>query len=267
MTNSHKRRARSGIAAAIAMSTVIVPLNGAVAGGDGLVWGGSGHDWSGFYAGLHGGAGIGSGIVDRDPGDERFKGYLFGGHAGYMQQYGHIVFGVEASHSFSDITSTDSRTSFDQGTGNGFTFTTREDDKVRLSHEQLGHLQTRIGLGNGTSLVYLSGGLAWTQATANIQYFDSYSDSRGLYRFNDDHLKSDDWLIGWTIGGGGEYRLSDRLSIGFQVQYYSFDQELDYTRVFKIRNNNMDEVRRSSSYWLPDLSVIVGRAGMTYHMN
>src|SRR5690606_27625001 len=63
------------------------------------------HDWSGFYAGLHGGFGFGSieDIGNVNSPSHPSSGIFGGGQVGYNLQSGNLVLGIEADASLSGV--------------------------------------------------------------------------------------------------------------------------------------------------------------------
>ena len=58
----------------------------------------------------------------------------------------------------------------------------------------------------------------WPLLKRNIQHSTNGDDTRGTLRFGD---------IGFVVGGGAEFALTDRLSLGMQGLYYIFNDKRD----------------------------------------
>ena len=172
-------------------------------------------DWSGFYAGVHAGAGLGLADVE-DPfgasifGDTvRTPGFLGGIQAGYNWQLGATVLGLEADASLADMIGTDTCFAY-----SGFYVSSY--CKARV--DGLGTLAGRLGWalpGDGRTLVYGKGGLAWERervtALPNDIPLTSSTRASGL-------------LWGWVLGGGVERALNRHWSFKTEYDFLSFGQ-------------------------------------------
>jgi outer membrane immunogenic protein len=121
-------------------------------------------DWSGFYLGINGGDGWGK------DGGSRSSGGMAGGTIGYNVQTGPTVYGIEADLDWSGAD----------------------------GQKYLSTVRGRLGYASGQLLPYLTGGLAFDNAS-------------GIGN------------PGWTLGGGVEYRLSQVLSVKAEYLYVAFD--------------------------------------------
>jgi outer membrane immunogenic protein len=152
--------------------------------------------WTGFYVGVNGGYGFGSG------GNATFgnpSGGLVGGTAGYNYQIGQFVTGVEASLDWADLTKT-------QILLNGSSTSQKVDS--------LGNILARFGLAADRALFYVAGGYAGgdVRGTDLTAAGLSYSNSG--------------WQNGWALGGGVEYAFTNNISAKAE---YLFSQLSDKT--------------------------------------
>jgi outer membrane immunogenic protein len=158
--------------------------------------------WSGPYIGGSIGFGVGrseGGLIDDD--DDGFaieynaNGAIYGGHAGYNFQRGHMVFGIEAAGNY------------DRMIGS-------EDSFLRFESELdwSATLVARLGYASGNTLFYAFGGGAWADLT-----FEVASGFLG----GGVGLEATDTVAGWTAGLGIEHALNDRLSV--RVEYSHVD--------------------------------------------
>lgn len=177
------------------------------------------YDWSGIYVGLQGGWGGGDSNVD-DNGltalDTSFDvdGGFLGGVVGAQWQYGSVVLGLEGEMNWSDI---DGDT--DVG-GNNIIGT--EINWFGSANLKLGYAWDRI-------LLYGTGGVAY----ANI---DTSQDFLGI-----DFSESEDH-IGYTLGAGIDYAVTDAVIVGAQYRYYDFGDS-DYIPrnvIFTPRDQDVD---------------------------
>jgi outer membrane immunogenic protein len=162
--------------------------------------------WTGFYAGLHGGAGWGTvesniaiGGISLPLSSHDINGAVFGGQVGYNYQMGWAVLGVEATGSWSDI----------KGSAPCLvviTCTTKTDWMASVAG-RFGGL-----VGNNT-LVFVKGGAAWAH--------DKYdANVLGLV-----DVAASDTRFGWLIGLGGEYRFDPRWSGVIEYDYMDFGKD------------------------------------------
>src|SRR5581483_7720078 len=143
--------------------------------------------WSGFYVGAH--AGYGWGNLDTSDavfippaiGNLKPGGWFGGVQAGYNNQFApHWLLGGEIDFSWGDL--------HDSGTTTGAVL------PIRSKLDYFGTARTRLGYVVDRSMLYVTGGAAWThdklsEGVAGAGWFDS------AYR------------VGWTIGGGYEFAI------------------------------------------------------------
>lgn len=171
--------------------------------------------WSGFYAGVHGGAGLDLANVE-DPfgasifGDTvRTTGLLGGAQAGYNWQFGAAILGLEADASVADMPGTNTCFAY-----SGFYVSSY--CKARI--DALGTVTGRLGWalpGDGRTLLYGKGGLAWAHDSVTAHPNDipltSSTRSSGL-------------IWGWVLGGGVERALNRRWSLKTEYDFLQFGQ-------------------------------------------
>ena len=80
--------------------------------------------------------------------------------------------------------------------------------------EALASVTSRLGYAFDRALLYVEGGAAWER----VDYRASTTMIGTAYGASDDRS-------GWTIGGGGEYAFTDRLSAFVEYSYYDFGRE------------------------------------------
>lgn len=160
--------------------------------------------WTGFYIGGHGGGGWGDSNWDYAGSSLATEmspsGGLGGIQAGYNLQAGAIVLGLEGSVSWASLE--DSVTYRDGGTN--WTDTTEV--------TWLGDASIRAGLALDRTLLFVKTGVAW----GGFEH-DSYN-----------HLTRQNWhagtdnQVGWVIGGGAEFALTNNLSAKVEYNYNEF---------------------------------------------
>lgn len=160
-------------------------------------------DWTGFYAGVHADYLWGEPTVKgpADAIDPDIDGFGGGAQAGFNYQFEQFLIGVEA-----DITGFDA---------DGEVFNIRNpsnSEGITVDLDWLATLRARAGFVFGSLLVYGTGGFAW--GGGDSDYF-------GLGNPPGTDLS----LSGYTIGGGAEYLLNDRLSVKAEYLYVDLDED------------------------------------------
>jgi outer membrane immunogenic protein len=190
----------------------------------------SAYNWGGCYAGLNAGAGasglnvtssVGSGthLSDADAavvggsgtGAGNATGFLGGGQAGCNWQSGTIVYGLEG-----DVDYFHSNPQFANNTNtlsDGVTpFTVAQ--SVRTDF--FATLRPRIGIAADRNLGYITGGVAFS----NASYTQSYAD--GLSPPGTGAATGSKSLTGWTVGAGWEHAFADHWTFKLEYLYASF---------------------------------------------
>ena len=177
-------------------------------------------DWTGFYVGLHGGYAWGDldysadlrdanlRLRDFEGDDTDIDGFFGGLQAGFNWQMDSILLGVEGDISLASIQAdADFRTDF---IGDAL----RADTTV----DWFGTARLRGGfLVTPDLLLYATGGLAWGSVDTS---YDLDLDGDGIAS-NDESTTH----LGWTLGGGAEFALSDNLSLKAEYLYVDLGEE------------------------------------------
>jgi outer membrane immunogenic protein len=161
--------------------------------------------WTGFYLGVHGGAGwANSTLVDPDyeityqPLDTKSQGWLAGGQMGANWQFGSVVVGGEMDLSWSSVK------------GSSLPDPAFILSGVSVNYESLATGTGRVGYAFGNFLGYVKGGLAW----ANI---DIKSAAFTAFPVDVNHQRT-----GLTGGVGLEWALTSNLSARLEYDYIDF---------------------------------------------
>lgn len=154
--------------------------------------------WNGLYLG----ADIGGGFGDVDSksfihDDNEFSGVLGGIHAGYNAQYGMLVAGFEVDASWAGLTQ-------DATAAAAMQFDCETD--------WLSTARLRLGYATGSTLFYVTGGLA-------VSDLDLTSTSAGL------SSTASETLVGYAIGAGVEYKFRSNMSARIEALYHGFGEE------------------------------------------
>ncbi len=186
-------------------------------------------NWTGVYIGAHAG-----GAIDYNDfsnpygttlfGDEvRSPGPLVGGQIGFNYQLGQAV-GLQADASWANMQGTFTCLQPGHGVparppnflGGAFGAT------CQAEPDAFGTLTGRAGLAvgpQGRILLYGKGGLAWIHNNIDMAINNGQAGS-----FGPDNARSSSSYTqwGWTLGGGVEYALSGRWSVGLEYDYLRF---------------------------------------------
>ncbi len=217
------------------------------------------YNWTGFYIGGGAGGHFGSDaafldLPDGDPADfgivfedgsPRFPGQAglalrpwdtryeldelnpaLGAHAGYNYQVGQFVFGVEADWYWLGDRSSDTFSSTDAvfiGATPGLRTT---DVTVHGGVESLFTLRPRVGFAVADRLLlFATGGLAIGDASigsfadVSEEYTDQAKSAAASWAGEDSS-----WELGYTLGGGAEYAVTDRISVRLEGLYYDLGE-------------------------------------------
>jgi len=180
-------------------------------------------NWTGFYAGVHGGYGWGKFDTDEvDPAVHvKPDGWLGGGQVGFNYQFGNnLVLGVEADAAFADLKdSTSTRLDIIDDI---YHLDITAESKI----DAFGTVRGRIAYAADRFLPYVTGGLAWADVkysvnTVGVLYGDPVSN---------DSASTRETMTGWVLGGGLEYALTNHVTAKAEYLYAdlgSHDFELD----------------------------------------
>ncbi|CAN7493037.1 outer membrane protein [Bosea sp. LjRoot237] len=146
------------------------------------------YNWNGIYAGVHAGAAF-----------DRFEGtakksrneILLGGQVGYNLQMGGLVTGLEADMSM-----------------NGFGKGAKRSGGTSADMRYLGTLKARAGFAFDRLLVYGLGGVAY-----------------GSLKASDGLVSKEKSKIGYVVGAGAEYGITDNLSAKVEYNYVSLGKQ------------------------------------------
>jgi outer membrane immunogenic protein len=169
--------------------------------------------WQGLYLGISGGwswtsiDAANNVLILTNNGTVPFSspgtnGVFGGGQIGYNFQSGIFVYGIEADFDALDDTASGSVTD---------PHNPARVLSVKSSTGLYSDITGRAGLLMGNALFYAKGGLALF--TGNVHVGDPA-----------DHIGQDSGtLLGWTLGGGVEYQLTNNLTVKAEYQYFDVD--------------------------------------------
>lgn len=153
--------------------------------------------WEGAYVGINGGYGWSQSAADAD-------GFIGGGQLGYNWQRGNVVFGIEG-----DIQASDLSDAQDFTYAGGF-------GRARSDIDWFSTVRGRIGIANGPTLFYLTGGVAFADIDTQIAAVDGGVPIA---------FSGSDTQTGYTVGGGLEYKLSQNWTMKAEYLYLDFGSD------------------------------------------
>src|SRR5262249_58876752 len=136
--------------------------------------------------------------------------FTAGAQVGYNVQKGCTVFGIEADWDWADLNA-DTRLLPKPGGA--------VDDLLRTRIDNFGTIRTRTGVVVDQLLLFVTGGVAWTETRDSVHL---------VFPLVTERLSSNDTRWGWTAGFGTEYKLAPNVSLTSDVLYLSFNDE-DHT--------------------------------------
>lgn len=192
-------------------------------------------NWSGFYAGLHAGSvmsqggveladsfgfliplDISNGLFFREQSDLQ-SAFGAGMTAGYNQQYGGFVFGVEGDITFTSLDANHHLERIDPNPIFPF-FGQNVISDYKTNFEDLYTLRLRAGKTFGNTLLYATGGLAAADVTNS---FSIAIPGIGYQSPADWRHSGTAW--GYAVGGGVEHKLSESISVKAEGIYMDLE--------------------------------------------
>lgn len=167
------------------------------------------YDWSGIYFGGH--AGYGSADVEYQfPDDQEGifdngeravvplspDGFIGGAHIGANWQVDNFVLGLEGSFTWTGLDDVNRGAILD-------------DNVFEPEIEWVATVTPRLGFAFDNILLYAKGGVAFGEIDARITESNVFAETEKTQ-------------TGWTVGGGAEYALTDRVILGVEGNYYDF---------------------------------------------
>jgi outer membrane immunogenic protein len=188
--------------------------------------------WTGFYFGANAGGAFSSNKFAADPlagiaafaanvavvagtGSSNSTSFTGGIQAGYNQQFSNLVLGVEG-----DVEYIGGRRTRDTGNLAVGGATVRDMDS--MGSDWMPTVRARLGWAFDRSLIYATGGAAF----ADMQFSRSQNWSLDacpvVAGLNACHTGSSSNSVGWTVGGGAEYALTNNWIIRAEYLYADF---------------------------------------------
>lgn len=173
--------------------------------------------------------------------------------AGYNWQSNDVVFGAEADFGFFDLDDTHTVTGNFPSTFLGTQYTLED----TVSADWLATIRARLGwVIQQQFMLYATGGAAFTDIEVNSIYADNAID--GTFPGGTGFGSASDTKGGWTVGGGGEWKVSDSVSVKLEYLYVDFNN----VSVAVPLSNTIDY--QQSMTFVADLSANIVRFGVSY---
>jgi outer membrane immunogenic protein len=204
--------------------------------------------WTGFYVGAHAGADWGPVIVRDDAGDGvppgpfeyKASGAFVGATGGYNFQIGNFLAGIEGDIGYMDL----------KGAGIIPSSNPAAHQDITLDPGAYGDITARFGYAFNRTLAYVKGGGAFYDGVARQTTTNPGYVTTGTRTFT-----------GWTVGGGVEHFITDKVSIKAEYQHFRFGTEVGY-------QTNVGDLTSPLGYrfhnWT-DLNAETLKAGVNWH--
>ena len=178
-------------------------------------------DWTGFYAGLHGGYGWGkdditfplfgsAGAFAFPAGgtvNQNIHSGIFGGHLGFNYQWDRVVIGLEGSLAASNFSATTIDPPGLAPIANGKSYST--------SLKSVATITPRFGFAASNWLFYAKAGLAAGEISSDLSE-GGVAPAR---------MQEKTWHVGWTAGAGVEYAITRSWIAGLEYNYLDLGRE------------------------------------------
>lgn len=194
--------------------------------------------WTGFYVGLnagaswsHGSTGIAApaagwfntinvnGAWRKSEDNVNFTG---GAQAGYNYQTGGLVLGVETDFNYANIES--KRDGFGRVVAGPFA--NEQTFAAKTKVEWFGTVRARLGFTPMERLmVFGTGGLAYGNVKVSAAETDRFLFNGAAVVTNTWHGSKNDTRVGWTLGAGAEYALTNNLSLKAEYLYVDLGKQ------------------------------------------
>jgi outer membrane immunogenic protein len=187
-------------------------------------------NWTGFYGGVSGGYGGGawksasqywdvtpSQYTDADT-NARSGGFIVGGQFGYNRQYGRFVVGVETDINWSEVQANAWQSNASANPVAGVS-ALGPNLSNKTSVDWFGSTRLRLGWAAGRTLPYVTAGVAYGGLSARSPYAMATTNGQ----FDAIESRASTTSIGWTVGSGLDYALTDTVSLRSEYLYTSLD--------------------------------------------
>ena len=177
------------------------------------------------------------------------SGFTGGGQVGFNWQAGNTVLGLETDfQSFRQNSRSTATGLFPDYCPLPFTIS------HSTSTDWLWTLRPRVGFAANNWLVYATGGVAVANVKANWQYTDDFA--------NTESASLSKTKVGWTVGAGVEYAISQAWSVKAEYLYVDLGDEQITTH--NLLNAGVDPIPGQPFFHSVSLKSNIVRAGLNY---
>lgn len=178
--------------------------------------------------------------------------FTAGGYAGYSWQAGPFIVGIETDLNIL----TGSPTSVENLNGpGGLTETTTLNSEI----DWFGTLRARAGFAvNESFLLFGTGGLAYARVDHTLSD-NCVACGTSLFNLGPFSQSDEDTKLGWTVGGGGEYRYGSRWSLRAEALFVDLGSETHTYVVTSPVGTAVATAKWDDEFW-------VARLGVTYKL-
>jgi outer membrane immunogenic protein len=197
------------------LAALVVPASAADPMGE-LPMTAPGFDWTGYYAGMQAGYGWGISDIEGTSGtpfsaSPDIDGGFIGAHVAGLWQFNQVVLGGVAELNYAPIAG-----AVEIGPGNS----------IGTGIQWFGSVSAKAGFAVDRVLVYGTGGVAFAGIETSQDSIETFART---------HTN-----VGWTLGAGVDYALTDQFVVGAQYRYYDFGSEhYDGTDTFLDRKQDV----------------------------
>lgn len=206
--------------------------------------------WTGFYVGVNGGYAFDYDHRHRftvsppatafNFGRRSDESFFIGAQAGYNYQFGSVVVGLEGDIQYTDLNN------------NRFRTVAGVTARSRKNTNWFGTIRPRVGFAFNRALIYVTGGLAFGEASYRLTAVDGAG--------NNFRMRSNDTRVGYVLGGGVEYAFTNNLTAKLEYQYIDLGNKSHRATVFNAGGAPNGQVARARTKW--DFHTI--RVGLNY---
>ncbi|MBT3069727.1 porin family protein [Rhodomicrobium sp. Az07] len=225
--------------------------------------------WQGFYIGGHVGAGWSKAKLSDTYAYNRYDphyGKSFeetkftgGGQIGYNVQRGNVVFGVEGEIGYLGFDGSQSAQLVTGNTDNLYA-------DYSVSGDLYGAVTGKVGYAADRWLLYFKGGVAFLNAEFDSTYV-AKSSSDWPFPNGTFYNGGSDTLVGWTIGAGIEYALTQNWALRGEYQYFDFGDLSDLYYSKNLMNNGYGGYTELESSKKLDVTASTLRVGLSYRVS
>jgi outer membrane immunogenic protein len=155
------------------------------------------------------------------------KSFMGGGQIGYNYQVNHVVFGVEGDLDATHVRATLSRNAVPAVAGAPAGFFGTVNANSTLENGWVGSVRGRLGFTVDRLMFYGTGGLAFAQSRLNTAFaYTPPGNALPAFFFpGPTGATSSQVLMGWTAGVGGEWAVTDAVSVGAEYRHSDFGSQ------------------------------------------